>query len=859
MIDTKVLKIPVVLPQDEDCERCVGRLHDALLARKGVEDVHVNVETATLTLHYDPNLISLAEVEQAAREDGVAVASRFSHYTMGLSGLDCADCAQTVEKSLLRLEGILWATLNFATAKLTVEYDAERTTLRDIVALIRRLGYDVESEGRIVVARYGLASRKGDEDLQALDEALTSLSGVIDVRIDRRDGAVNVTYDQERISASNIMQAIAAQGYEPSTGVERDRVGGPVSLLASRRRDVLTAVAGLSIFVGAVIQFSGLSDMAAVFCYAMATLAAGFDVARSGLASLRTARTLDINVLMTIAVIGALAIGEWAEAATVMFLFSLGNLLESFSASRARNAIRALMKLAPSKAMLVRDGWMERVPVADLSIGDIVAVRPGERLPMDGVVVGGVSVVDQAPITGESVPVEKREGDDVYAGTVNGQGALEVRVSRLAKDSTVSRILHMVEEAQSQKARSERFVDRFSRYYTPGVIGAAAAIAVLPPLLLQASFTTWLYRALVLLVISCPCALVISTPVSIVSAISNAARNGVLIKGGRYVEETGALKVVAFDKTGTLTEGRPQVTEVIGLNGRGPDQVLALAAAVEMRSEHPLSHAVLEEAHERGLAVSVAEDLQAVPGLGAKARVNGELIFVGKPQLFAKPVPGFQEAVHRVQRLQEKGRTVIMVGTAQELHGLIGVADQIRLGSKGALESLRERGIERIVMLTGDNESTASAIAHELGVDQYLAELLPEQKVQAVQTLLDRYGKVGMVGDGVNDAPALARASVGVAMGVVGTDAALEVADVALMADDLGKVSYAVGLSRQALRVIRQNIAFSLVVKGLFLALALPGLATLWMAVLADVGASLIVIVNGMRLLRYRDLPNAGM
>jgi len=857
MIETKVLKIPVVLPEGQDCELCARRLHDALSAHKGVEDVHVNIDTATLVLHYDPNLISLAQVMEEAKEEGMAITSRFRHYTVGLVALDCADCAQTAEKSLLRMEGILWASLNFVAAKLTVEYDADKITLREIATLVRQLGYDVEAEGRIVVAGYNVAGLKAGEDAKVLDEALTSLHGVIDVRIDYRAGRVGLTYDRELVSPSDIVKVMQAQGYDASPREEREKPAGLLSLLVGRNREVLTGVAGLSIFMGAMSHFLDLPEMISIACYVIATLAGGFHVARSGLASLRAAHTLDMNFLMSLAAIGAMGIGEWAEGAMVMFLFSLGNSLESYAVSRARNAIRGLMKLSPSEAVVLHDGEMAKVSVEQLSVGDIIMVRPGERIPMDGIVVGGVSAVDQAPITGESVPVDKREGDGVYAGAVNGQGSLEVRVSRLARDNTISRIIQMVEEVQAQKAPSQRFMDRFARYYTPAVIAAAVGVAVLPPLLFQASFATWFYRALVLLVISCPCALVISTPVSIVSAIGSAARNGVLIKGGAYLEEAGGLKVVAFDKTGTLTQGRPQVTEVVPLDERNEDEILAMAAAVEMRSEHPLAHAILEEADKRGLAVSATNDFQALPGFGAKARVDGQTVFVGKGQLFDKQIPGLEEVVRTGACLQQRGRTVMLVGTGQEIYGLIAVADKLRETSKEAIKGLRQIGIEHIVMLTGDNSSTAGAIADEVGVDEYLAELLPEQKAQAVQELVNRYDKVAMVGDGVNDALALAKASVGIAMGVAGTDTALEVADIALMADDLGKLPYAVSLSRQALRIIRQNIGFSLVVKGLFLALALPGLATLWMAVFADMGASLIVIANGLRLLRYREAVNS--
>jgi Cd2+/Zn2+-exporting ATPase len=541
---------------------------------------------------------------------------------------------------------------------------------------------------------------------------------------------------------------------------------------------------------------------------------------------------------------------------------------------RARNAIRGLMDLSPRNATVIDGNEEKQVPVVDLRVGDRILVRPGERIPMDGMILSGESAVNQAPITGESVPVEKVPGNEVFAGTVNGQGSLTVQVTRRAADTTIARIIRMVEEAQAQKAPSQRFVDRFARVYTPIVIAVAAGVAVLPPLagwLMGAgTFATlsgqWIYRALVLLVIACPCALVISTPVSIVSAIASAARSGVLIKGGAYLEGLGRLKVMAFDKTGTLTVGEPRVVDV-----RCVDQeldvpwsesatcreMLASVAAIERRSEHPLARAVVRAAEEQGLASSlpVADSVTALTGRGVSGRVAGHSLTVGAHTLIHERDPElvegpFCDAVHAAQ---DAGYTVMVVrDDCCGVKGYIAVADTLRPAVGEVMLRLGQLGIERTVMLTGDNEATARAIATAARVDEAQANLLPDQKVAAIEALLKEYEAVAMVGDGVNDAPALARATVGIAMGAAGTDTALETADVALMADDLSKLPFVVRLSRRTRAIIRQNVALSLGIKAIFFALALAGVATLWMAVFADVGASLIVTLNGMRLLRRK-------
>lgn len=622
---------------------------------------------------------------------------------------------------------------------------------------------------------------------------------------------------------------------------------------SERRHLVLVAVAGGLLAIGYLIGHLVQMPQAEIAVFLVAMLIAGAPIAVEGFKAVFSLQ-LDMNTLMTVAAIGAVAIGAWDEAATVIWLFALAELLEDYSADRARKAIGKLMELAPNEATVKRDGQEIRVPVEQVSIGEVIVIKPGEKIPLDGKVVKGSSSVNQAPITGESLPVEKREGDLVFAGSINSQGAMEVQVTHLAKDTTIARIIRMVEEAEAQRAPSQRFVDRFARYYTPTVIAGALLVMSLPPLLFGQPFGVWFYRALVLLVIACPCALVISTPVAIVSGLASAARNGVLIKGGIYLEQVGTLKAIAFDKTGTLTKGTPEITDVIPLNNHANDEVLKIAAALESRSEHPLAQAVLRKAAEQTDRLLYANDFQALPGLGAMGIVDGKRYFIGKERLFEEQGIPLRQAVDVVEQLQSEGKTVMLLGEDNHICGVIAVADQIRDAAPSVIAHLHPHCVEHMVMLTGDNKGTAQAIAKQLGINDVRAELLPQDKVRVVQELLRRYGPVAMVGDGVNDAPALAAATIGIAMGTAGSDTALETADIALMGDDLTKLSFAIHLSRRTLRIVKFNIAFSISIKALFLLLALVGKATLWMAVAADMGASLLVVANSLRLLTVREV-----
>ena len=629
------------------------------------------------------------------------------------------------------------------------------------------------------------------------------------------------------------------------------------------RRTVLTAASGALLLAGvaahaALVGFraalleesGGWPPIVTVVLYGLSVLTGVWTVLPKAWVAVKHLRP-DMNLLMVIAVSGAIGIGQWVEAATVAFLFSLSLALEAWSVGRARRAVAVLMDLTPPTARLIHpDGREEEVPPDRVPVGARFRVRPGDRVPLDGRVVEGTGGVDQAPITGESVPVSKGPGDEVYAGTINGDGALTVESTKAASDTTLARIAQMVGEAQSRRAPSERWVEAFARYYTPTVMLTALAVLVVPPLLFHSAWADWFYRALVLLVIACPCALVISTPVTIVAALASAARNGVLVKGGVFVEAPARLKAVALDKTGTLTEGRMAVAEVVPLNGHTEAELLERVAALEGHSTHPLARAILDYAKECGVTVPAAEGYRILPGKGAAGRVKGTEYWVGSHRYLEERGQETPDVHERLEALARAGQTVVVVGNARHVCGFIALADRVRAEARQAVADLRAAGIEHVVMLTGDNKGTAEAVARDAGVDEVYAELLPADKVAKVEELVAKYGAVAMVGDGVNDAPAMGRATVGIAMGAIGTDAAIETADIALMSDDLSKLSWLVRHSRRALAVIRQNIAFALGVKAVFVVLTFVGYSSMWGAIAADTGASLLVVFNGLRLLR---------
>lgn len=750
----------------------------------GVVAVDVNPKTSVMTLTYDQNLIQFEEVEKRAKGIGIELQKQYLHKTLKLSGLDCPDCALVLEKGVGKLNGVLLVSANFASSRLFVEYEPDRTDIDTVIQRIKDLGY-----------------------------------GVVDA--DQRRG--------------------------PS-GEMKSAKRGPMKI---SKQAALTTIAGVSILSALILSHFGADVPAKVF-YGIASLAGGFYAARGAVFSLRSFM-LDMNFLMTVAAIGAVFIGEWFDAAMVMFLFSLGNALEARTMERTRESVRSLLDNFPAQARVRRDGVEALIPIENLSVGDTFIVVPGERIPTDGLIITGSTAVNQASVTGESMPVEKNTGDTVFAGTLNQQGAFEASATSTAEDNTLSKIIHMVEEAQAEKAPSQRFTESFGRYYTPVVIALAILTASVPALFFHADFIPWLHKALTLLVVSCPCALVISTPVSIVSAIGNAAHNGILIKGGTHLENAARIDVVVFDKTGTITSGEPSVVDIIPANGFSEAQLLSIAAGIESRSEHPLGRAIVRKARELGIAYDAASDCQSLTGMGASATLGGRRCIVGNPRLMEQSGVDIHPHEETITLLQEAGKTVVMVAVDAQTAGTITITDTMRPFAKEAFQELRRIGVKHIVMLTGDNRKAARAAADELGIDEYHAELLPQDKVDAVRKLTDLYGHhVAFVGDGVNDAPALASATVGIAMGVAGSDTALETADIALMSADLRRIPYAIRLGRSSLRTVRQNTVFALAVILVLISTALLGWINLSLGVFGHEGSALLVIANGMRLLKFR-------
>jgi Cd2+/Zn2+-exporting ATPase len=769
------LDVSAVLPGVEADDGCLDRLEQALQGHRALRRAHLEreVRPARLCLHYDPDVLSLAEVKRLAERTGSQILGRYQHDLLTITGMDCSDCAVVIEHSVGRVDGILAVRVNYAAQTVRVEFDARRTGRSAIEHHLRALGYTVPV--------------------------------------------------------------------------------GPIRGWVRTNRELLfNLTAGLLLGLGWVgPHYFGLSTGAALTLYMGAYAFGGWDVARHAWGTVR-ARQLDTDVLMIAAALGAAALGELADGAFLLFLFGLGHVLEERALDRARAAIRALGGLTPKTALVRRDGGEQEVPVEALQLGDVVIARPGARIPVDGVVTSGASAVNQAPVTGESLPVEKAPGDQAFAGSVNGEGVLEVRVTRLARDSTLARVARMVEEAQTQKSPTQQGVERFERVFVPSVLVVTALTIMLPPLFGWPWREAFL-RAMTLLVAASPCALALGTPAAILAGIAQAARHGVLIKGGVHLENLGRLRAVAFDKTGTLTHGRPEVTDVVPVVSTEPDTLLALAGAVESRSAHPLAQAVARSAAAKGLRLPAVGAVEAVTGRGLRAEVNGQPVLVGNVRLMEElgvAMPAGAQA--QVDVLQAQGKTTVLVAVDGHVRGVIALADTLRPEVPATMASLQTLGVTETVMLTGDHARVAETVARQAGVTRVAAELMPEDKLAAVRELGERWGVVAMVGDGVNDAPALANATVGIAMGGAGTDVALETADVALMADDLAKLPFAVGLGRATRAVIRQNLALALGVIALLIVTSLAGVTGIGIAIVLHEGSTLAVVGNALRLLAHR-------
>ena len=786
--------LPVHGDAGHRCAQCESRLCARVEELPGVLRVECE-SNGPMRIEFDPSLVTEQELGVETRRYGAELEGVYAHAVWRVTGLDCPDCARTAAKSVSLLPGVVSADLNFASATLLVEYEADTDPRGEVARVVEATGHGVEPlEGVELVAG---PARAAWPAWWSRNRTLVALVG------------------------SGVCTALAL-----SVGWAAPWVPG-----------IAPAIPGF--VLGACLA-------AVVFGWLL--------LGPRALASLK-ARSIDMNVLMLIAISGAFALGDYVEAASVVFLYTLGGWLESRALTRTRTSIRDLMELAPQLARVVTSDGDSELPLESVVAGALVRVRPGERMPVDGIVAEGFSAVDEAAITGESLPAEKHPGDRVFAGSLNTTGLLDVTVTAVASDSTLARVVQLVEQAQAAKAPVQQLVDRFSRAYTPSVVVLALAVAAIPPLVGLGTWATWVMRALVLLVVACPCALVISTPVSLVSAISRAGRDGVLVKGGVYLEIAARVRAVAFDKTGTLTAGRPRLAQVRPFDSEvGAGELLALAAAVEQHSNHPVARAIGDAARDDELTLVPVTEFEELPGRGVQAMAYGECIRVVSPAFADEIADLTPEQAERIALSQAEGRTVLVVLHEAEPLGLLGVEDPLRDEACDVIETLRARGIEHAVMLTGDNDATAAAVAARAGLSAHMANLLPADKVDAVMRLKERFGTVAMVGDGVNDAPALAAADIGIAMGAAGSDTALETADVALMADDLGALPGFLWLGRRTLAIIRQNVGFSVVIKVAVLVAAVLGYANMWLAVFADTGVALLVILNGMRLLRaHRD------
>ncbi|MFZ3063138.1 MAG: heavy metal translocating P-type ATPase [Actinomycetota bacterium] len=760
-------------------------------------------------------------------------------------GVDCADCSVEVEKVISRLKGVRSADFSFATSEVRVVSDPTALDAAGLEREVRKLGYQVEKpggEGRIAFKIEGMDCAEEEELIR---RKLKGVSGINDLNVNLVTQELSLVYDPALISVSDIVKAIAETGmkaYLEKREVHARPWWREPKIIFLSISGVLTATAFL-------LKFLGVPVLGVRALFFLAILFGGYYPARIGLAALRTF-TLNVNTLLVAATLGAVALNLWDEAAILVFVFSLGGVLETYAVDKSRGSIRALMELAPKEALVVRNGQEIILPVEEVRISETVHIRPGEKIPLDGTVISGTSAVDQGPITGESIPVMKRKGDRVFAGAINQRGSLEIRVTKLAKDTTLAKIIHSVEEAQSRKSSYQRFGDKFGRYYTPSMFSLAFLVAIVPPLLFGGAWSSWLYRGLVVLVVSCSCGLALSVPVAVVAAIGNAARHGILFKGGAYLEIANDLKAMVFDKTGTLTIGRPSVTDILALNRYTREQVLGLAASIESRSEHPLADAIVRKAKEDGVPFVKPKDFQSFPGLGVRASLDGKAYIIGNERLFRDLSIPLAQAEETLLSLERDGKTPVLLGDLRKLIGVIAVSDQLRPEAGDAIRELKELGIKKVAMLTGDSEGTAQAIARQAGIDEYQAMLLPEDKLETVNELKKKYGRIAMVGDGINDAPAMAVANIGVAMGAAGTDIAIETGDIALMSDDLLKLPYVLRLSARTVNNIRINIAAVLLILAILVPLALLGRIDLISGLLINETSALIIILNGLRLLR---------
>lgn len=757
------------------------------------------------------------------------------------------ECLVRLEAALQNKKGILRAHVerDKSPVDLCLHYDPNLLTLSDVKRLAERAGAQIVN--RYHHESIPIENMDCSDCSLVIEHSVGRMEGVLSVNINYPTEKMWIEYDNHKINRASIEKRVRSLGYQIPLNEFQAR-------LQENRELLFSLFSGLSLLIGWLGGlFFGFPELLSIGLYVAAYIVGGWDVSRHAWHALRE-RRLDTDGLMVVAAIGAAFLGEFAEGALLLFLFSLGHALEERALDRARRAVRALADLAPKTALVRRDGKEQELPVESLQLDDVVIVRPGVRIPVDGIILDGDSGIDQSSVTGESLPVDKTIGDQVFASTVNGEGALEVKVTRLAKDSTLARVMKMVEEAQAQKSPTQQTVEKFERVFVPTVLILTALVIVLPPLF-GFPFRESFLRAMTLLVAASPCALALGTPAAILAGVAQAARNGVLVKGGAHLENLGLLKAIAFDKTGTVTHGQPEVTDVVAIQPSSWKEadLLSIAASAESRSAHPLAQAVVRSAQTQGLPASPMDDVESLTGRGLRAVSNGKTIWIGNQKLMNEAgVTISSESISHAELLQGQGKTLMWIAVDKALAGLIALADTLRHEAAPTMNALKKSGVTHTIMLTGDNARSASAIANEIGLTEFRADLMPEDKLTIIRDLVKEYGQVAMIGDGVNDAPALANATVGIAMGGAGTDVALETADVALMGDDLSKLPFAVGLGRATRAIIIQNLFISLGVIALLIITSITGIISIGIAVVFHEGSTLVVVANALRLLRYK-------
>jgi len=853
------LEIPLLLPSLPDIrDRCVKLLIQTLESREGIAAAHV-ADAATggtpeLCIHYDPDVISLGKVRDIARGAGAKLTDRFGHMLLRV-GTKHPRAARTLTAKLKVLKGVVEAEVN-ASGSVRIEFDREQVEEKDLRTMLS--GFGIEDRASLSPGSSTSIKDDGhDHQSHSHPEKLASVSDHTDHAHEHGDG-----HDHSHGDEKHGKHASGAhEGHDHSGG-----------LFGEKTELIFAAIAGALLLVGWVLESQKLAtETVSMAFFVMAYLFGGYFTLLEAIDNIK-AKRFEIDMLMLVAAAGAAALGQWFEGALLLFLFSMGHSLEHYAMGRARKAIEALAKLAPEVALRRRDGKKEEIAVAQLQVGDTVVVRPNERLPADGFVVLGESSVNQAPVTGESVPVDKRPVQDaqaalqgfdklppqhrVFAGTINGSGALEVVVARQASESTMARVVKLVTEAETQRSPTQNFTEKFERVFVPLIL-ALVGLLLFAWVVVDEPFSASFYRAMAVLVAASPCALAISVPSAVLSGVARAGRGGVLVKGGGPLENLGTLTAIAFDKTGTLTEGKPRLTDVVAAQGVDEKELLSIALAVEEHSDHPLASAVVEGAKRRlgdGHAAPQVQGLESITGRGVKARIGGDEVYIGKPVLFeelkGEAVPADLKTAN--ERLVADGRTTMIVRLGGRYLGALGMMDTPRPVAAEVMKSLQKLGIERLVMISGDNQKVAESVAKSVGLTEARGDLMPEDKVKTIMDLRSSAGKVAMVGDGVNDAPAMANATVGIAMGAAGSDVALETADVALMADDLTQLPFAVGLSRQTSRIIRQNLWVSLGVVAVLIPSTILGLK-MGTAVLFHEGSTLLVVINALRLLAFNQ------